>query len=247
MSMMSSLVGWLKQGYPTGVPEAEYVPLLAVLGRRLGEDEIIELSEQLRREGLVPATRADVGVGISRITDELPAPTEIDRVIDRLHDVGYPVTDEEFQRLAENERGLDGGLVIRRVRPTRSLDAAAMLGLLHSVGQDEGMSIDRARHALRRSHRVFAAWDADGRLVGLQRSISDGECLAYVTDTVVHPDVRGRGLERELLLQILAEYECIPVTIDAAVCTLAQRELLREQGFVAAIVAEQTLMVRPRH
>ena len=30
-SWVSSVVGWLRAGYPYGVPEADYVPLLAVL------------------------------------------------------------------------------------------------------------------------------------------------------------------------------------------------------------------------
>ena len=36
---------WLKGGYPHGIPEADYVPLLAVLRRRLTEEEITLINE----------------------------------------------------------------------------------------------------------------------------------------------------------------------------------------------------------
>ena len=33
MSRIERIVNWLKGGYPQGIPEADYVPLLAVLAR----------------------------------------------------------------------------------------------------------------------------------------------------------------------------------------------------------------------
>lgn len=36
---LTSIVGWLRAGYPNGVPEQDYIPLFALLTRRLSETE----------------------------------------------------------------------------------------------------------------------------------------------------------------------------------------------------------------
>ena len=56
------MLGWLRAGYPHGIPEADFVPLLGLLQRRLSSEEMQALGERLRAAGLVPANRVDVGV-----------------------------------------------------------------------------------------------------------------------------------------------------------------------------------------
>lgn len=91
-SLIERIVNWLKGGYPQGIPEADYVPLIAILRRRLGEDEIDELAERLVREGLLPAQRVDVGAEYLRVTDELPSEAEIRRIADKLRESGIEAT-----------------------------------------------------------------------------------------------------------------------------------------------------------
>ena len=91
MSRIERIVNWLKGGYPHGIPEADYVPLLAVLRRRLSADEINELAERIVRDGLVPAERVDVGVEYLRVTNELPSEAELQRVSQKLADAGIDV------------------------------------------------------------------------------------------------------------------------------------------------------------
>ena len=37
---LTSIVAWLRAGYPDGVPQTDYIPLLALLSRRLTNDEV---------------------------------------------------------------------------------------------------------------------------------------------------------------------------------------------------------------
>lgn len=90
---LEKIVGWLRASYPTGVPSQDYQPLLALMRRRLTEDEVLELGNRLVAGGLAPADRVDVGVGITKVTQDLPAPEEINRVMAHLVDHGFPVDD----------------------------------------------------------------------------------------------------------------------------------------------------------
>jgi len=91
---LERIVGWLRHSYPAGVPERDFQPLLALMRRRLSEDEVHELGDRLVADGLVPADRIDVGVGITKVTQDLPAPDEIDRVVHHLEAYGFPVNDD---------------------------------------------------------------------------------------------------------------------------------------------------------
>jgi uncharacterized protein DUF3349 len=76
---VSSIFAFLRAGYPTGVPAVGYAPLLALLPRRVSDDEI-----RLVISKLVPGRRAvddvDVGVEITRVTHEMPSTDDIERV-----------------------------------------------------------------------------------------------------------------------------------------------------------------------
>lgn len=97
MSRIERIVNWLKGGYPQGIPEADYVPLLAVLRRRLSPNEITEVAQRLIRDGMLPAERVDVGAEILRLTNELPSETELQRVSQTLNEAGLDVSYEPPQ------------------------------------------------------------------------------------------------------------------------------------------------------
>jgi hypothetical protein len=90
---LSSVVNWLRAGYPNGVPESDYIPLLAILARRLSNDEVRQVAHELIEGGTLPADDIDIGVVITRVTDELPRDEDVQRVRDRLVSVGWPVAD----------------------------------------------------------------------------------------------------------------------------------------------------------
>lgn len=90
---LSAVVDWLRAGYPEGVPERDYVPLLALLARRLTAEEVAVVAAQLRDEGRLPITNTDIGELIMGITDELPRREDVARVRAQLASGGWPLAD----------------------------------------------------------------------------------------------------------------------------------------------------------
>ena len=93
---LSSIVNWLRAGYPDGVPPTDYFPLLALLRRRLSDDEVKMVTKDLlRRNGF---DEIDIGVAITQMIDELPAPDDVERVRNRLAAKGWPFGGGEERR-----------------------------------------------------------------------------------------------------------------------------------------------------
>ena len=89
--LVARMVAFVRAGYPQGVPETDYIPLLALLRRRLSDDEAAAVATQLAARGELNIDTADIGAAITRITDELPSPADLDRVQRRLEAIGWPV------------------------------------------------------------------------------------------------------------------------------------------------------------
>ena len=86
---LSSIVDWLRAGYPEGIPPTDYFPVLALLSRRLSTDEVKAVAHDLmQRDGF---DDVDIGVLITQITDELPKPEDVERVRERLAAKGWPL------------------------------------------------------------------------------------------------------------------------------------------------------------
>lgn len=88
---LSSIVSWLRAGYPNGVPDNDYLPILALLSRRLTREEVLEVARQLKH--LPEPNFVDIGAEILRITDQLPKPLEVERVRAKLIAYGWPLDD----------------------------------------------------------------------------------------------------------------------------------------------------------
>ena len=91
--VLMRVVGFLRAGYPKGVPAHDYIPLLALLRRRLSDDEVIAVATELMADGGTPVDGTDVRVAITKLTDEMPSPEDTERVKQRLVAVGWPVND----------------------------------------------------------------------------------------------------------------------------------------------------------
>ncbi|GHP19322.1 hypothetical protein RN2511_040580 [Rhodococcus sp. NKCM2511] len=92
-SFLHSIVEWLRGGYPDGVPEADYVPLLALLNRRLSDDEVQSVMDALIADGQLPADKAGISVTITKVTNELPREEDVNRVRANLAAGGWPLAD----------------------------------------------------------------------------------------------------------------------------------------------------------
>lgn len=88
--VINAILQWLRAGYPNGVPTHDYVPLMALLSRRLSPDEVKELVDELAS---TEVDKADIGAAITKVTDELPLESDIDRVRSRLAAGGWPLAD----------------------------------------------------------------------------------------------------------------------------------------------------------
>src|SRR6478736_4810547 len=90
-NFLAKIVAWITAGYPEGVPGPDRVPLLALLQRRLSDDEVKTVAKALLARG--EFDELDIGVLITEMTDELPTPEDIERVRNRLAAKGWPLDD----------------------------------------------------------------------------------------------------------------------------------------------------------
>jgi len=96
---LAKIVAWLNAGYPEGVPGPDRVPLLALLKRRLTDDEVKAVAQELMDRG--EFDHVDIGVLITQLTDELPSPEDIERVRRRLAAKGWPLDDPRDSQESE--------------------------------------------------------------------------------------------------------------------------------------------------
>jgi hypothetical protein len=87
---VSRIVAFFRSGYPTGMPATGYVPLAALLPRRLSGGETTRITNELVMRRHLPISSADIGVEIARTTNEMPLLDDIKRVQRRLDVIGCP-------------------------------------------------------------------------------------------------------------------------------------------------------------
>lgn len=83
-------LAWLRAGYPEGVPTTGYIPLLALLRRRLDDDEVRQVADALiAQDGDGVASRIDAQVLMTKVLGELPSDDDLRRVEHRLAESGW--------------------------------------------------------------------------------------------------------------------------------------------------------------
>ena len=89
-------VEWLRAGYPTGVPRQDYVALLGLLRRKLTEEEIRKIAQDLADQSLLtadPISSQDIEAMISDTVLQDATPEDMVRVSARLAAGGWPLVD----------------------------------------------------------------------------------------------------------------------------------------------------------
>ena len=90
--VMDNILGWLREGYPHGVPPKDYFPLLALLARSLSEEEVIKVAQTVLRGIESDAvTPEEIRAAIHVVTNKEPNPEEVFQVAARLASVGWPL------------------------------------------------------------------------------------------------------------------------------------------------------------
>ncbi|XVU22359.1 DUF3349 domain-containing protein [Actinoplanes sp. CA-054009] len=96
-SFLTRAIGWLRAGYPTGVPRQDYVALLGLLRRTLTEDEVRKIAADLAAQsdtaGGDPITAADIEAMINDEVLQAAGPEDIVRVSAHLAAGGWPLAD----------------------------------------------------------------------------------------------------------------------------------------------------------
>ena len=79
-------------GYPEGIPPTDTFAVLALLTRRLTNDEVKVVAQELMQRD--DFDHVDIGVLITKLTDELPSPRRTSSGCERLAAKGWPLDDE---------------------------------------------------------------------------------------------------------------------------------------------------------
>jgi hypothetical protein len=89
-AFLTAIIGWLRAGYPEGVPDVDYVPLFALLGNQLPEAEVSSIADVLSAESDHQSAQA-IKDAIELVTHEQPSESDIARVKTRLAAGGWPL------------------------------------------------------------------------------------------------------------------------------------------------------------
>jgi Protein of unknown function (DUF3349) len=87
---VARIVGWLRAGYPEGVPEHDYIPLFALLGNQLGADELTLIADDLAFSS-DPESAEAIKKAIVAITHTRASDADIARVRSHLAAGGWPL------------------------------------------------------------------------------------------------------------------------------------------------------------
>lgn len=91
---------WLEAGYPDGIPRQDRFPLVALLRRRLSDEQTRQITADLTAPGALetrgddPITAAEIEALIERQLRESPSPEDVARVSARLAAAGWPLADD---------------------------------------------------------------------------------------------------------------------------------------------------------
>lgn len=88
-----NVLDWLHDGYPHGIPQKDYFPLLALLMRSLNEDEVIKAASTILKGGDFenPVTEDEIRDAVRQVIAKEPNPEEVHQVAARLASVGWPL------------------------------------------------------------------------------------------------------------------------------------------------------------
>jgi hypothetical protein len=87
---LTSIVSWLRAGYPDGVPDVDYIPLFALLGTQLSEADAQAVAGELAASS-DPATAETIRKAIGAVTHDAPLDMDVARVRARLAAGGWPL------------------------------------------------------------------------------------------------------------------------------------------------------------
>jgi hypothetical protein len=88
--VLNSIITWLRAGYPEGVPDVDYLPLFALLGSQLSNEEVQEIAKELEN-ATDPHSAQAIQAAIKSVTDGQASDADVARVRARLAGGGWPL------------------------------------------------------------------------------------------------------------------------------------------------------------
>ena len=91
-------------------------------------------------------------------------------------------------------------------KETKNFTSKELEDLFLSVNWGSGKYPDKLVKAMKNSSNVIAAYDND-KLVGLVRSLDDGETVAFIHYLLVNPSYQAYHIGTELMTRLLEKYK----------------------------------------
>ena len=92
--VLNKVIQWLRAGYPEGVPDVDYIPLFALLGSQLTNDQVTAIADELATESK-PGSADSIRRAIALVTENKASDADINRVKARLAAGGWPLAHPE--------------------------------------------------------------------------------------------------------------------------------------------------------
>jgi hypothetical protein len=88
--LLKKVVDWLRAGYPEGVPDVDYIPLFALLGSELSNNDVELIADDLASSS-DPESAEAIRKAIAAVTNTKPRDADVNRVRARLAGAGWPL------------------------------------------------------------------------------------------------------------------------------------------------------------
>ena len=88
--VLSKIIDWLRAGYPEGVPDVDYIPLFALLGSQLTNNEVSAIADELATESK-PESAEAIRRAIAEVSHHQASDADVNRVRARLAGAGWPL------------------------------------------------------------------------------------------------------------------------------------------------------------
>jgi hypothetical protein len=89
-SYVHSILDWVRAGYPEGLPPKDYIPLFALLGTQVTNDDLHAIADELANSS-DPQSASAIKRAITEVMDVQPSEGDVARVRARLAEGGWPL------------------------------------------------------------------------------------------------------------------------------------------------------------
>jgi hypothetical protein len=93
-SYVHSILNWVRAGYPEGLPPKDYLPLFALLGTQVTQQDLQDIADQLA-DSSDPNSATELEKAITDVVNVKPNDADVARVRARLAEGGWPLARPE--------------------------------------------------------------------------------------------------------------------------------------------------------